>query len=144
SFEPTVRHDPSAADHGRHDGIVNGNNFIMFSARSDLPGSRVILGLDRVPAPGQEAETAISVIERIHRAALGGIQAVVYDGAFQGTHLDRVMRRTGSVVINKVAAATRSADGEPTPKRRAIGTHIHPANGNDCVHTLHALNGTIV
>lgn len=141
---PTVRHDPSAADHGRHDGPINGNNFVMFSTRGDTAGSRVVLGIDRVPAPGQEAETAISLIQRIHLTAGDGIQAVVYDGALQGTHLDKIMRTTGLVVVNKLAAATRSPEGDTTPKRRPIGTHQHPNGKGPCTHTLHAVNGTIV
>lgn len=140
---PTVRYDPSAADHGRHDGPVNGNNYIMFSTRGDTAGSRVVLGIDRVPAPGQEAETAINLIRRIHSQA-PGIQAVVYDGALQGTHLDKLMRTTGLIVVNKVAAATRTPDGETTPKRRPVGTHSHPNGEGPCTHTLHAVNGSIV
>lgn len=144
SHTPSRRHDPSAADHGRHDGIVNGNDFIMFSARGSHPGSRVILGVDRVPAPGREADTAIGVIGRIHRSALGGIQAVVYDGAFQGVHIDRVMRSTGLIVVNKVAAATRTEDGTATPKRRALGIHSHDTSNGKCPHVLHSVNGSVV
>src|SRR5690606_6285001 len=51
-----VRHYPSAAVHGRHDGIVNGNDFVLFSPRDEHPGTRVILGIERVPRPNQEAD----------------------------------------------------------------------------------------
>lgn len=144
STTPTVRHDPSAADHGRHDGIVNGNDFVLFSTRDEYPGTRVILGIERVPRPNQEADTAVQLIQRIHQQAVGGIQAVVYDGAFQGTHIDRIMRSTGLIVVNKLAAATRTPDGQATPKRRPLGTHTHTTKGRDCTHTLHLVNGTVV
>ena len=144
TFTPPGRYDPSAADHGRHDGIVHGNNFLLFSVRGDQPNSRVVLGIGRVPAPGQEAETAIRLTQRLHRIAGGGIQAVVYDGALHGTHIDHIMRSTGLIVVNKVRAATRNETGDTTPKRRPLGIHQHQTAQGTCTHTLHVVNGTVV
>lgn len=142
--QPAGRWDPSAADYHRHDGPIHGNNFVIVSARNHAPGTRVILGVDRVDAPGREADTAVALMERIHSTAAGGITAVVYDGAFRGVHIDRLMRHHGLVVINKVAAATRT-DDDTTPKRRPLGTYTHtPRNGSACAHTLHIDNGTVI
>lgn len=141
------RTDPSAADHHRFDGAINGNNYVTFSARADQPHGRVVLAIDRVPEPGGEAATAVSLIGHIlARSPDDGIQAVVYDGAFQGAHIDRIMRTTGLVVANKVAAAGRNDNGDILPKRRPLGTHTHEVrNGRKtCRHTLHAVDGSIV
>ena len=141
---PPGRWDPSAADYHRHDGPIHGNNFVIVFARDHAPGSRVILGVDRVDAPGREADTAVALMERIHTAAAGGITAVVYDGAFHGVHIDRLMRRHGLIVINKVAAAVRN-DTETIVKRRPLGTYAHtPDTGSECAHTLHIENGTVI
>lgn len=141
---PPGRWDPSAADYHRHDGPIHGNNFVIVSARDHTPGSRVILGVDRVDAPGREADTAVALIERIHTAAGPGITAVVYDGAFHGVHIDHLMRRHGLIVINKVAAAARTDDDVVT-KRRPLGSYRHTtADGNECTHTLHIDNGTVI
>lgn len=141
---PPGRWDPSAADYHRHDGPIHGNNFVIVSARDQAPGSRVILGVDRVDAPGREADTAVALIERIHTAAGPGITAVVYDGAFHGVHIDHLMRRHGLIVINKVAAAARTDDDVVT-KRRPLGSYRHTtADGNECTHTLHIDNGTVI
>ena len=141
---PARRFDPSAADYHRHDGPIHGNNLVIVFARDHAPGTRVILGVDRVDAPGREAETAVALIERIHTAAAGGITAAVYDGAFHGVHIDRLMRHRGLIVINKLAAASR-VDEEFVAKRRPLGTYTHtkPAGG-ECPHTLHIENGTVI
>ena len=70
---PPGRWDPSAADYHRHDGPIHGNNFVIVFARDHAPGSRVILGVDRVDAPGREADTAVALMERIHTAAASAI-----------------------------------------------------------------------
>lgn len=143
--EPTGRYDPSATDYIRHDGTVHGNNFVLVCTRSTTPGRRVVLGIDRVPAPGGEADTAIGLIQRIHRQAGAGIQAVIYDGAFTGVHIDTLMRSTGLVVVNRLAVASRGdATGTPITKRRPLGIYSHDTPAGTCTHTLHTDNGTIV
>lgn len=143
---PFGRFDPSASDYHRHDGPIHGNNFVLVFARHPTPGSRVILGVDRVDAPGREADTAVALMERIHTAAGPGITAAVYDGAFHGTHIDQLMRNHGLVVLNKLAAASRVGD-TVVNKRRPLGTYTHQKNGKrggDCSHTLHIDNGTVI
>ena len=144
--EPSGRRvDPSAAIHTRHDGHIYGNNFVWFATRSPEPHSRIVLAVDRVPEPGKEAATAVDLVEAIHDIAGPGLQAVVYDGAFQGVHIDRIMRNNGLVVVNKVAAAAVADDGTVTPKQRPYTTVTHQISRNrTCRHTLHVRNGTIV
>ena len=141
--EPSGRQDESAAVFHRHDGPIRGNDFVCFYARGEGSGSRIVLGVDRVDAPGREAETAIALIERIAGIAGEGIQAVVYDGAFKGVHIDDVMRRFGLVVVNKLAAAVRTEE-ETVAKRRALGTFEHKVGRRTCTHHLHIDNGTVI
>ncbi|MEI8405203.1 MAG: hypothetical protein WCG96_08000 [Actinomycetes bacterium] len=141
--EVVARQDESAATHHRHDGPIYGNNFVIVSARGQAPGSRVVLGIDRVEAPGKEAMTSVALMERIVAEAGPGIQAAVYDGAFVGTHIDRLMRSTGLVVINRQRAASRTED-EVVPKRRALGIFEHQAGEKTCSHSLHTENGQVV
>lgn len=141
---PTGRFDPSASDYHRFDGPIHGNNFVIAFARNKTPNRRIILGVDRVDGPGQEAHTAVALIERIHAQAGPGITAVVYDGAFRGVHINQLMTRHGLIVINKVNPAAR-VGAELTPKRRPLGTYTHTtAKNRDCTHTLHIENGTII
>lgn len=141
--EPSGRQDESAAVFHRHDGPIRGNDFVCFYARGETAGSRIVLGVDRVDAPGREADTAVALIERIAGVAGGGIQAVVYDGAFKGVHIDDVMRRFGFLVVNRLAAAVRTEE-ETVAKRRALGTFEHKVGRRKCAHHLHVDNGTVV
>lgn len=144
--KPQGRYDASAEDFHRHDGPIHGNNFVMVCARGTRPGQRVVLGIDRVTGPSREAETAVALIQRIAVAAGPGIQAVVYDGAFNGVHIDQLMRGAGLVVINRIAYATRGDDTgtAPVTKRKPLGIYHHDIDGQRCTHTLHTDNGTIV
>lgn len=144
SDTPHQRFDPSAQDHTRHDGTINGNNYTLFSTRGDTPVSRVVLAVDRVPTPGREAETALALIRQITTTAKGGVQAVVYDGALQGVHHDHLMRTLGLITINRPAAAHRNIDKTVTPKRKPLTVHTHPSPKGTCSHVLHARNGSIV
>lgn len=137
------RQDSSAALFHRHDGPIHGNDFVVFFARGDDPGSRVVLGVDRVDVPGREAETAVRLVERIALLTTGGVQAVVYDGALKGAHIDRVMRRCGLLVVNNVAAAVRN-DDEVVVKRRPLGTYSHRVGRRSCSHSLHIEDGSVI
>lgn len=137
------RQDASAAVFHRHDGPIRGNDFVCFYARGKDAGTRIVLALDRVEAPGKEAETAVALIEHIAGIATAGIQAVAYDGALKGVHIDTIMRRVGLVVVNKLAAAVRN-DEETVAKRRPLGTFEHTSGRRTCTHQLHIENGTVV
>ena len=136
------RVDPTAAVYHRHDGAIRGNNFVMFSVRSDRPGSRIVLAVERVAQPGPEADAAVTTVQRIVRTAGPGIQALVYDGALKGKHIDQIMRNTGLVVVNRPSAGIRG--DVRVPKKTTLGAVSHPTGQGDCTHVLQSHDGGIV
>jgi hypothetical protein len=143
---PNRRFDPDAADYHGHAGPVHGQNFVALYARGDAPYQRVVLSVSRVDRPGQEAETAVAAITRLHAVAGSGIQAVVYDGAMRGTHIDQLMTGHGVLVINKVHASAKTASrrGKTTqPRWYTLGTWEHDTAAGPCTHQLAAVDGAV-
>lgn len=136
------RIDTDAEEHTRHDGTIVGNNIVFTAARGPEHNRRVILAVNRVGEPGQEAAAALEVISNVVAVADGGVQAVVYDGAFRGNHHHALMDRHGVVVINKVHPATRDGK-ERTYRTVPLGTWTHPVGARDCAHQLVAHHGDI-
>lgn len=155
--KPRRRFDADAADYHGHTGPVHGQNFVGLYARGDLPHQRIVLAVDRVDRPGREAETAVAAIKRLHAVAGAGIQAVVYDGAMRGRHVDDLMTHHGLLVINKVHASAKTAARRgktTTPRWYALGTWEHDTTPDDarggaggsgvsCTHTLAAVDGAV-
>ena len=145
--QPTRRYDPDAADHHGHTGSVHGQNYIGLYARGDAPHQRVVLAVDRVDRPGREAAAAVAAFKRLHAVAGNGIQAVVYDGAMRGTHIDDLMTTCGVLVINKVHASAKNAarQGKTVPARWfTLGIWEHAvAGGRACTHQLAAIDGAV-
>ena len=128
---PRRRFDPDAADHHGHTGPVHGQNFVGLYARGDAAHQRIVLAVDRVPHPGAEADTAVALIKSVHTVAGAGIQAIVYDGAIRGTHIEQLMTGCGVVVINKVhSSAPRSPAGGGSPQHRATHAGTRSAPGS--------------
>lgn len=149
---PTRRYDPDAADYHGHAGPVHGQNFVALYARGDHPGHRVVLAVARVDRPGHEAATAVTAIKALHEIAGNGIQAVVYDGAMRGAHIDDLMTTLGVVVINKVHSsaktATRRGKKSATPRYYPLGAWEHdtshtPGGSTTCTHQLGAVDGAV-
>ncbi|GAA4722356.1 hypothetical protein GCM10025782_20390 [Pedococcus ginsenosidimutans] len=144
---PTRRFDPDAADYHGHTGSVHGQNFVALYARGDNAHQRVVLAVDRVPRPGLEADTAVKAIKRLHAVAGAGIQAIVYDGAMRGVHIDDLMTHQGLLVINKVHASAKTAARRgkhaATPRWFALGAWEHDAPDGPCTHTLGAIDGAV-
>lgn len=144
---PGRRTDPDAADHVRHDGTISGTNFVAVCTRGPGLRQRVVLRAARVPAPGQEAATAVVAITDVARLAGAGIQAVAYDGAFTGTHIEQLMTTCGLIVVNKVASAPTTADekaaGTKKAKQYPLGIHSHRVGRRDCRHNLICHDGAI-
>lgn len=143
---PTRRFDPDGAVYHGHAGPVHGQNFVAWSVRGPGPHQRVVLAVDRVPRPGQEAETAVNAFWPLHRIAGAGIQAVVYDGAMRGVHIDEIMTRAGVVVVNKVHASARTAARRgktTTPRWYTLGTWEHQTSTGACTHHLAAVDGAV-
>jgi hypothetical protein len=146
---PARRFDPDVAEYHGHAGPVFGQNFVQLSVRGDGPQQRVVLAVDRVPRPGAEADTSVELIKQVHAVVGKGIQAVAYDGAFQGPQVDEVMTSTGLIVINKVPSAPRSRadkdrEGEgKVPRWFPLGVWEHDTPAGACGHSLAAVNGAV-
>lgn len=136
------RQDNDAAEHGRHDGPIWGNDFVMINARGPEPHRRVILTTGRVHQVGREAATAVQLLKEVHALAGDGIQAVAYDGAFRGVHVSEIMDDLGLIVVNKVHPERR--DGDTRIYRRVpLGQWQHTVRQRTCTHTLVAHAGAI-
>lgn len=143
---PTRRFDPDAADYHGHAGPVHGQNFVALYARGDHPYQRVVLAVDRVERPGLEADTAVGALRRLHTTAGSGIQAVVYDGAMRGVHIDELMTSLGVVVINKVHNSGKTAARKGRASRgrwHTLGTWEHDTPQGPCTHQLAAVDGAV-
>lgn len=147
---PSRRHDPDAVAHHGHTGPVHGNNLVTTHVRLDGYHGRVVLSVDRVDRPGREADCAVRSLERVYTHAGAGMQAVVYDGALRGKHIDHLMRNCGVVVINKVAAGStpggrsRKPDSKGATRWLPLGAWTHDlTDGNPCLHQLAAVDGAL-
>jgi hypothetical protein len=147
---PTRRFDPDTAEWHGHTGPVHGVNIVCVYARGEAPYQRVVLAVGRAERPGREAEAALTLIGDVRRVAGAGVQAVVYDGALRGVHIEELLTRHGLVVVNKVAAAPLSEtekadrDGVKAVKSFPLGAWEHDSDAGACVHTLAAVDGAIV
>jgi hypothetical protein len=110
-----------------------GNKFVLVAAR--LPGThgRMILDLDWVENAGGEARVATDAIKRVAKC-LPGAQAVLYDGALRGTHIQELLTEAGVLPIAPVHALSggRRARKERVEKEVAVETRLLPSGG-----TLH-------
>lgn len=156
---PPRRYDPDAAEHHGKAGPVHATNYVAWHVRGAGYYQRVILVIDHVDAPGHEADTAVRLLGDVRRALGEGIQAVVYDGAFRGVHIDHVMRHYGYVVICKPATGTSTdttplavripargsqpGTGDRTARSHPLGTWEHTPHGARCLHVLAAINGAV-
>ena len=97
-----VRFDPDAKLHIVGGGDQRfGTKFAIVSARTDE--LRVFLDHEYVPQKGEggEAGAAMRCFERL-APLLPGTQGVNYDMAMRGTHIDRVMRELGWLIVTGV------------------------------------------
>lgn len=100
----TLRSDPTAKLHITGSGEeAFGNKFVLVATR--LPGThgRLILDFDWVENAGGEARVAVDAIKRV-AGLLPGAQAVLYDGALRGTHINELLQDAGILPISPVHA----------------------------------------
>ena len=148
---PWRRHDPDAAEHRGKGGPAHATNYVAWHVRGGAYYERVILTIGRVDAPGREADTAVRLLGDIRRALGDDLQAVVYDGAFHGVHINHIMRHYGYVVIAKpgtmtadeAAPAAVRLPGGRAAKSFPLGTWEHHTSLGRCVHVLAAVNGAV-
>lgn len=150
---PVGRFDPDIALFHGHRGPVLGHGYVSISARGPKPYQRVMLASAHIPAPGQEAATAVAMLQDLHRHVGEGAHAVIWDGAMRGVHIDAIMRRCGWIVIAPTYKATEPSKDAPTAVRLPDGktargipldTISHEVNGRTCTHQLAAINGRAV
>jgi hypothetical protein len=98
---PPGRFDPDLQAHHGHAGPVLTHGYVCWHTRGPKPYQRIDLAAAHILEPGAEAATAVTLLRDVHRAAGNGIQAVVYDGALRGVHIDQIMRDYGYLVIAK-------------------------------------------
>jgi len=116
-----LRFDPDATDHREGGGeIAPGIKFMMMSTRSDI--GRVMLDVAHVPPSGGggEAGVATESLRRIVALNPNGYQAVVYDMAMRGTHVDENLRDLGLITVARVAAKERHARKGQRGGRRVV------------------------
>ena len=152
--EPARRFDPDLQPHHGQLGPVLTHGYVAWHARGASPYQRVVLAAAHVPAPGQEAATAVRLAGDVHRHLGNGVQAAIYDGAMHGTHIEEMMRRYGWLVVAKTPDATRADDGQRPElfvnasghraRSYPLGTITHDTDGVPCHHQLAAVNGQVV
>ncbi len=146
----TKRADPDAGLHvvGGGDQAF-GTKYVLISTRGDARNQRIVLAVEHSPtkARGGEAATALDALDRV-LPLLPGTQAVVYDGAFRGTHLHHLITHHGVIPIARVHKAK---GGKPrdtflaaVPVRGAAGAasiEVHLVGGAPHARQL-AVDGT--
>lgn len=152
--DPPRRFDPDLQAHHGRLGPVQTHGYVCWHARGNGPYQRIDLAVAHIPEPGAEAETAVKLLRDVHRAAGQGIQAVVYDGALRGRHIEDIMRTYGYLVIAKQATGTTDDRADHpamvmTPAgRRArsypLGYATHDTAAGECRHQLAAIAGEVV
>jgi hypothetical protein len=100
-----VRADPDAESHVVGSGAqVHGVKFAFVAARGEDHHARMILSYGYVRG-GQEAAVAVDCLNRV-LPRLPGTQAVIYDGAFHGVHINELIRNHGVIPIVPGTAAS--------------------------------------
>jgi hypothetical protein len=150
---PSSRFDPDLQEHHGRGGPVLTHGYVAWHARGPKPYQRVVLAVAHIPAPGQEAATSVQLAGDIRRYAGDGVQAVIYDGAFHGVHLDEVMRRYGWLALSKMPASAPDTTQGPVlfvnasgrkARSFAVGAITHPTPTGRCAHQLAAIDGQVV
>jgi hypothetical protein len=144
-----VRYDPDASSHVQGDGnMVWGSKFVIASTRSEH--DRVILDVAYVPTgrgTGGEPAVAMDCFEQLAGLA-PGVQAVAYDMALRGKHIDRIMREFGWLAVTRVPAAQNRSNrrgqrtGPYVEKERLIEVRTLPDGGDRSI-SLYARAGAL-
>ncbi|MEV7431842.1 hypothetical protein AB0N29_19680 [Nocardioides sp. NPDC092400] len=152
--QPLHRYDPDLQPHHGRLGPVLTHGYVAWHVRGPKPYQRVVLAVDHVSAPGQEAATSVRLAGEVHRHLGHGVQAAIYDGAMHGVHIEHLMRRYGWLVLAKTPAAGAPETGIEKPlfvnhagKRQRsypLGFHTHDTPAGSCRHQLAALDGAVV
>jgi hypothetical protein len=127
-------HDPDAAWFRTGDGTrVYGTKFGFCAGRLPHPNETLILDVFSVSKGHDEAAQAVASIRKL--ATQLDAQAVVWDGALRGTHLDELYD-AGLITVNRVHG---SGDGKT--KSRNLGAHAFDGAAGTTTHQVWAING---
>ena len=151
---PSGRFDPDLQPHHGQLGPVQTHGYVCWHTRGPALYERVVLAADHIPLPGAEAATAVQLLGAVHRAAGPGVQAVIYDGALHGKHIEAIMRRYGYLVLANLPTGAPADPDTAAPLvlndrgRRArsypLGPVSHDTPLGACTHQLAALDGRVV
>lgn len=138
------RADPTATIHTTGTGDrVTGNKAVIWAVRGPGTNRQVVLDVKMDKAGhGGEARTALSALDDLLPHA-PGVDGVLYDGAFRGTHIEHIQRRYGIGVMVRVHLYRRGDDEQP-PELKAgpARTATHTLSGGTTRQVnLHAIAG---
>lgn len=151
---PPGRYDPDLVLHHGRSGNVLTHGYVCWHTRGSKAYQRIDLAAAHIAAPGAEAATAVQLLRDVHRYAGTGIQAVIYDGALRGVHIDDIMQTYGYLVLAKPHGDPTGQDPVDAPLvqtptgRRArsypLGTVTHRLPTGSCAHNLASVGGRVV
>lgn len=119
------RTEPDAALHFEGDGEAAwGTKFVLVAARGEDYGTRVLLDIEPVAKPGEEASRAMRSFRRLVPLAPGA-QAIVYDTALRGVHHQELLRDLGLLSVNRVAAASKGSWKPRRSEGRRVAKSVH-------------------
>lgn len=111
-----LRFDPDAGWHAEGGGdLVHGTKFAFLSTRR--AEGRFILGVEHVEKGKGEPIVMLEILRRIREHDQGGMQALVYDMAVRGTHIQLILTEIGIVPVVQVHAK-RNPEGKEGRKKR--------------------------
>jgi hypothetical protein len=120
-----IRHERDARLHFEGDGEAAwGTKFVLVAARGEEVRSRVIIDVERVPEPGQEAAVAMACFTRL-APLVPGAQGVIYDTALRGVHHQVLLRELGLLPVNRVTAAVKGAKSPRRAEGRRVEKTVH-------------------
>ena len=132
------RRDPDA-NYYKTGGMVEkayGIKFVIASTRGPAANQRVILDVAHAPLEGGEAEHAIALLDQL-LPQTPHAQVVVYDGAFRGIHLQRLMTKHGIIAL----ARLHNSRGQRTLERHYGPATVRRPDGTTASVDLHLVDG---
>lgn len=143
-MEVDCRHDPDARTYTTGGGKrAYGLEYVTVLARGREPNQRIVLDYEWVPRQGREAGVLVSCLKRLG-PLLPGAVGVIYDGALRGTHIERIQRGLGWLVICPVTAARVDPNGGRVERSVYFDTISHVISKKECRHELYCVGGRLV
>ena len=120
-----ARFEPDAGLHFEGTGEAAwGCKFVLVATRQEEEHARIILDVEGVEKPGQEAAVAMDCLTRL-APLVPGAQGVIYDTALRGVHHQRLLRELGLLPVNRVTAAEKGAKDPRRGKGQRVEKSVH-------------------